>query len=221
MKLYISFLAVVLLALVLAAVVPIGGVDADTSNDMRHLELNSTTFENNATLPLSMIANNPALGTCTSNGTTGGNESPELSWTNVPPGTRSFALTVYDIDAAFTHWGMFNISANTTELPQNAGRKGSPAGAQIWNDFAFGPEYDGPCPPTTIQPKRHRYVVTVYALDTDLSVFFHGQVFPAHFPALPEGLYHSLLEAGRQGHILDSASISGFYSAAEPPGAGE
>jgi len=105
-----------------------------------------------------------------------------------------------------------------TELAQNAGRKGSLAGAQIWNDFAFGPEYDGPCPPTTIQPARHRYVVTVYALDRDLTVFFHGQVFPPHFPALPEGLYHSLLEAGRLGHILDSASISGFYSAAAPPG---
>ena len=217
MKLYISFLAVVLLALVLAVVVPVRGADADTS-DTRHLQLTSTTFENNATLPLSMILNSPG---CTSNGTMGGNESPELSWTNVPPRTHSFAVIVYDIDAAFTHWGIFNISADTRELPQNAGKKGSPAGAQIWNDFVAGPEYDGPCPPTTIQPVRHRYVVTVYALDRDLTVFFHGQVFPAHFPALPEGLYHSLLEAGRQGHILDSASISGFYSATAPPGPGE
>jgi Raf kinase inhibitor-like YbhB/YbcL family protein len=217
MKLYISFLAVVLFGLVLASVAPVSGTDADTS-DARHLQVSSTTFENNATLPLSMILNSPG---CTSNGTTGGNESPELSWTNVPPRTHSFVVTVYDIDAAFTHWGMFNIPADTTELSQNAGKKGSRAGAQIWNDFVAGPEYDGPCPPTTIQPLRHRYVVTVYALDRDLTVFFHGEVFPAHFPALPEGLYHSLLEAGRQGHILDSASISGFYSAAAPPGPGE
>ncbi|HXY09022.1 MAG TPA: YbhB/YbcL family Raf kinase inhibitor-like protein [Terriglobales bacterium] len=217
MKLYMSFLAIVLLMLVLAAVVPVRGADADTS-DTKHLRLSSTTFENNATLPLSMILNSPG---CTSNGSTGGNESPELSWTNVPAETRSFTVIAYDIDAAFTHWGMFNIPRDTTELPQNAGRKGSPAGAQIWNDFAVGPEYDGPCPPTTIQPVRHRYVFTVYALDRDLKVFFHGQVLPPHFPALPEGLYHSLLEAGRRGHILESASISGFYSAAAPPGPGE
>ncbi len=221
MKLYISFLAVVLLTLVPATVVPLKGADADKSDWGHPFRLSSTTFEDNATLPLSMIANNPSLGKCTSNGTTGGNESPELSWTNAPRGTRTFAVTVYDIDAAFTHWGIYNISADTTELPQNAGVKGSPAGVQIYNDFDFGPEYDGPCPPTTIEPVRHRYVFTVYALDTDLSVFFQGQVFPSHFPALPEGLYHSLLEAGRQHHILESASISGFYSAAAPPGPGE
>jgi Raf kinase inhibitor-like YbhB/YbcL family protein len=221
MKLYLSFLAVLLCALGPATVVPLKGADADKSDWAHPFRLSSTTFEDNATLPLSMIANNPTLGTCTSNGTTGGNESPELSWTNAPRGTRSFAVTVYDIDAAFTHWGIYNISADTNELPQNAGVKGSPAGTQIYNDFDFGPEYDGPCPPTTIKPVRHRYVFTVYALDTDLRVFFQGQAFPLHFPALPEGLYHALLEAGRQHHILGSTSISGFYSAAAPPGPGE
>lgn len=219
MKLYIGFLAIVLFALVLAAVVPVNGADADTWDGAHRFRLSSTTFENNATLPLSMIAS-PAFGTCTSNGTAGGNESPELSWTNAPRGTRSFAVVVYDIDAAFTHWGIYNISADTTELPQNAGVTGSTAGTQIYNDFAL-PEYDGPCPPTNIQPVRHRYVFTVYALDTDLKVFNQGQVFPLHFPALPEGLYHSLLEAGRRHHILKSASISGFYSATAPPGPGE
>jgi len=59
MKLYLSVLAVVMFALVLAALVPVSGADADTSNT-KHLQLSSTTFENNATLPLSMIANNPA-----------------------------------------------------------------------------------------------------------------------------------------------------------------
>jgi len=221
MKLCICFLAVVLLALVPATVVPVNGEDAATSDEAHSFRLTSTTFANNATLPLSMIANNPELGTCTSNGATGGNESPELSWTNAPARTRSFAVILYDVDAAFTHWGIYNISADTTELPQNAGVKGSAAGAQIYNDFDFGPEYDGPCPPTNIQPVRHRYVFTVYALDTDLTVLFQGQVFPPHFSSFSEGLYHSLLSAGRQRHILASASLAGFYSATAPPGPGE
>ena len=221
MKLCFCFLAVVLLALVAATVWPVDGAQAAASDGANSFQLTSTTFANNATLPLSMIANNPDLGTCTSNGTTGGNESPELSWTNAPAGTHSFVVTLYDVDAAFTHWGMYNIPAETTELPQNAGVKGSTAGAQIYNDFAFGPEYDGPCPPTSLQPVRHRYVFTVYALDTDLTVVFAGEVYPPHFPALPEGLYHSLLNAGRQRHILGSATLTGFYSATAPPGPGE
>jgi Raf kinase inhibitor-like YbhB/YbcL family protein len=220
MKLHIILLPCVLLALMLATGVAVNGADADKPDWAHPFRLSSTTFEDNATLPLSMIAS-PAFGKCTSNGAAGGNKSPELSWTNAPRGTRSFAVVVYDIDAGFTHWGIYNISADTTELPQNAGVKGSPAGTQIYNDYDVGPEYDGPCPPTTFQPVRHHYIFTVYALDTDLRVFFQGEVFPPHFPALPEGLYHSLLEAGRRGHILDSASISGFYSAAAPPGPGE
>jgi hypothetical protein len=33
-------------------------------------------------------------------------------------------------------------------------------------------------------------------------------------PAGPEGLYQELIEASRHGHVLASASIAGFFSAA-------
>jgi len=50
-----------------------------------------------------------------------------------------------------------------------------------------------------------------FALDTDLEV--SGSV---NFPAGAEQLYHALIHAAREGHILASASLSTLYSATPP-----
>ena len=105
-------------------------------------------------------------------GCTGKNISPALSWKGAPAGTKSFALTVYDPDAptgsGFWHWVVFNIPANATTLPKNAGdlkANLTPAGAvQSRTDFGV-PGWGGPCPPKGDKP--HRYIFTVYALDAD------------------------------------------------------
>ena len=107
-------------------------------------------------------------------GCTGENVSPQLSWENVPAGTQSFAVTIYDKDAptgsGFWHWVIFNIPANVTELKTNAGdvtKSIAPAGVvQSITDFGkFG--YGGPCPP----PGRiHEYLITVYALKSKLEL---------------------------------------------------
>ena len=172
-------------------------------------QVSSTTFENNSILPLSMIHNDIVNGSnvCSINGAPGGNQSPELSWTNVPRGTRSFVVVTYDVTAAFTHWGMYNISGDATGLPENAGVAGSTFGMQILNDFGIGDEYDGPCPPANVQPYVHHYVFTVYALDTELQL-----PSSVNFPANSEALYQALIKAGEQRHILASASIVGLYS---------
>ena len=69
----------------------------------------------------------------------GGNESPELSWTNVPRGTQSLVVIAYDVTASLTYWGMYNIDpANTTGLPENAGVVNSPFGEQVVNDLRTG-----------------------------------------------------------------------------------
>jgi Raf kinase inhibitor-like YbhB/YbcL family protein len=105
-------------------------------------------------------------------GCTGENLSPELYWENVPTGTKSFAITMYDPDAptgsGFWHWVVFDLPANTTELKTGAGNiiKGlMPAGA-IQSNTDFGqPGYGGPCPP----PGHgfHEYRITIYALKVD------------------------------------------------------
>ncbi len=178
-----------------------------------HLEVTSSTFENNTTLPLSMLSNIPVNGanSCSINGSPGGNQSPELSWKHARPDTRSFAVVAYDVTAAFTHWGMYNISGKATRLPENAGVAGSTFGTQIVNDFFIGAEYDGPCPPANVRPFVHQYVFTVYALDVELTL-----PSSANFPANAETLYQALIAAGQHHHILDSASITGLYSTTPP-----
>ena len=206
MKIRLGSLMLLLFSLSLLAAAQSGGAPATSA---AAFQVSSTTFTNDATLPLSMIYNNIVNGsnTCSLDGSPGGNQSPELSWTNAPPHTASFVVTLFDTTASFTHWGMYNIAATATGLPENAGVLGSTYGKQIFNDFGFGEEYDGPCPPAGYKPYAHDYVVTVYALDTLLEL-----PSSANFPANSETLYQALIRAGRGGHILRSSTIFGLYS---------
>lgn len=195
----------VFISVILASVAPVAQAE-----DWEHgFHLSSTTFQNGAEqLPLSMIY--PAAG-CTSNGSVGLDQSPELSWTNAPRDTRSFVVVMYDVTASFTHWGMYNISSKATGLLENTGVAGSTVGTQISNDFG-DLSYDGPCPPP-VTPLAHDYVVTVYALDIELPTLPTFGVFSPGAQAL----YHALIAVGRDDHILATAHISGLYSAAVPP----
>lgn len=179
------------------------------AQDPGTFQVTSTTFHRDSFLPLSMIDNIPGNGvnTCSINGAPGGDQSPELSWTQPSPGTRSFVVVLFDVTASFTHWGMYNISGSARGLPQNAGVPNSQFGQEILNDFEAGQEYDGPCPPANIAPFVHTYVFTVYALDEELTL-----PSSANFPANAETLYQALIKAGSEGHVLDKASIAGFYS---------
>ncbi|MFP5041305.1 YbhB/YbcL family Raf kinase inhibitor-like protein [Parasediminibacterium sp. JCM 36343] len=105
-------------------------------------------------------------------GCSGQNVSPELSWENVPVGTKSFAVTLYDKDAptgsGFWHWVVFDLPASTTELKAGAGNvsAGLLPKMAIQGKTDYGvPGYGGPCPP----PGHgfHQYLFTVYALKTE------------------------------------------------------
>jgi ribose transport system ATP-binding protein len=102
--------------------------------------------------------------------------SPPLSWSSVPEGTMSFALSVTDPDLpaqfnfprSFAHWLVLDIPAQAVELAEGAsGTSLMPPGARELNsDFVtfgipgFGRGYGGPWPPD----RSHRYVFTLYAL---------------------------------------------------------
>jgi Raf kinase inhibitor-like YbhB/YbcL family protein len=98
----------------------------------------------------------------------GGNRSPQLTWRDAPPGTRSFAITLFDPDApgrGWWHWAVAGIPASVASLPENASASGflrRLGAVEARNDFDID-GYGGPCPPPG---KPHRYVITVYALNT-------------------------------------------------------
>lgn len=175
----------------------------------RQFRLSSSTFENGSFMPISTINNiiQNNVNACSINGAPGGNESPELLWTGAPPWAKTFAVTLFDVTASFTHWGMYNIAGNLSGLPQNAGVAESKYGPQVLNDFGTAAAYGGPCPPAGVAPYVHKYVFTVYALDISLDL-------PnlANFPANAETLYQALINAGEHRHILASAQLTGFYS---------
>lgn len=102
-------------------------------------------------------------------GCEGGNQSPALTWTQPPEGTQSLAVTVHDPDAptgsGWWHWVVYNLPAQTTQLPANAGRvdgKGLPAGTVQGRTDYGTTGFGGACPPAGDAP--HRYRFTVHAL---------------------------------------------------------
>ncbi|TME59950.1 MAG: YbhB/YbcL family Raf kinase inhibitor-like protein, partial [Chloroflexi bacterium] len=91
-------------------------------------------------------------------GCTGSNLAPELNWTNVPAGTKSFAMLMSDYDApvagGFHHWIVYNIPAGAREL------EGNHAFTEGTTSFGFM-GYGGPCPPPT--GETHHYLFLLYA----------------------------------------------------------
>ncbi|MGA2856936.1 MAG: YbhB/YbcL family Raf kinase inhibitor-like protein [Candidatus Sulfotelmatobacter sp.] len=203
MKRYVVCFVLALASLSTAPAQPSGQPDQPADRNGQHrFQVSSTTFTDGGQLPLSMVLGSNYCQYVSG----GGDQSPEVSWTNAPRGTRSFVVTLYDVTAAFTHWGMYNIPSKTTELPEDAGVSGSTYGKQIFNDFYLGAEYDGPCPPNIYTPYVHDYVLTVYALDTDLCL----PSSPPNFPASAETLYRAMFD-----HVLASASTHGYFSTAD------
>ena len=124
--------------------------------------------------------------------------SPPLTWSESPAGTQSLALIVGDPDApggVFTHWVLFNLSADSRELPEAVPSQTQlPDGSlQGKNDFGrLG--YSGPCPPPG---RAHRYQFTLYALDKPLD--------------LKAGASKKQVIDAMQGHILAWGRLTGTY----------
>lgn len=134
-------------------------------------------------------------------GCNGQNISPELRWSNVPPGTKSFAVTQYDPDAptgsGWWHWVVINIPGDIRQLSLNAGAQGGqnlPAGANMLrNDFGYK-GYGGACPPPNSEP--HNYHITVYALDVpNLDVSTNASAAMAGFFIMQHALGKAVITA--------------------------
>ncbi|MGN6126021.1 MAG: YbhB/YbcL family Raf kinase inhibitor-like protein [Humibacter sp.] len=113
----------------------------------------------------------------------GGNTSPQLSWSEFPAGTKSFAVTIHDPDAptgsGFWHWAVYNIPASVTSLERGAGSAGGslPAGAAQLKNELRQVGYTGAEPPEGTGV--HRYFVVVHAVDVE-----HLDLDPESTPAV-------------------------------------
>jgi Raf kinase inhibitor-like YbhB/YbcL family protein len=129
----------------------------------------------------------------------GANQSPQLSWPEAPPGTRSFALVMDDPDApngTFRHWAVFNMPDTRTAIERGEGNGPSNTNfVQATNDFGKS-GYGGPCPPRGHGP--HRYRFKLYALDVD------GL-------KLPPDANVEQVEQEAQRHVIAKAQITGTY----------
>ncbi|MBO3747967.1 YbhB/YbcL family Raf kinase inhibitor-like protein [Streptosporangiaceae bacterium NEAU-GS5] len=119
-------------------------------------------------------------------GVPGGKDvSPQLSWSGAPDGTKSYAVTVLDTDAAtgsgFWHWAVADIPVTVTDLPEGAGDEtgsGIPEGAfQLPNDKRDA-RFMGSAP----RPGDglHHYVIAVHALDVE-KIGIPADATPAYF----------------------------------------
>jgi Raf kinase inhibitor-like YbhB/YbcL family protein len=119
--------------------------------------------------------------------------SPTLKIDGASKEAKSLAVIVEDRDAPggnFTHWLMWNVLPNLTEI---VGNKPPSHAVQGVNDFGKN-KYSGPCPP----PGIHRYFFKVYALDTAL--------------ALPPTSKRKVVDSAIKGHIIAEATLMGTYA---------
>lgn len=122
--------------------------------------------------------------------------SPELEWSGVPRGTKSFALIMHDPDApipgGFYHWVVYDLPAEMRRLPGSVKLPASELGVTS----AGKPGYYGPCPPTG---PAHHYNFTLYALDV-------AQI-AGHSPLDGPQLRRTI-----GGHVLGRATLQGTAS---------
>ena len=132
--------------------------------------------------------------------------SPELKWSQVPPGTQSFVLLLHDPEPALnksskmdvTHWLIWNIPATATGLKEGVPAGELPDGSRQVSLRANA--YMGPGAPAG---PYHHYTFELYAIDIKLDV---PQAMPAQAADTRKAVF-----AAMEGHLLGKAIIVGRF----------
>jgi Raf kinase inhibitor-like YbhB/YbcL family protein len=153
------------------------------------MKLTSSAFPDGGKIPLQFVM--PGAG--------GQNLSLPLSWSDPPPGTKSFALSIVDphpVAHNWVHWLVIDLPPEAAALPEGASGRQMPQGAaELKNSFGdLG--YGGPQPPKG--SGDHPYVVTLYAVSA---------------PKLDLRADTNLagLKKALEGKVLGTATITGYF----------
>lgn len=156
--------------------------------------LSSSSFEDNGKLAVKNAGDDKSNPNCV-----GENVSPPLKWSNPPPGTRSYALIMYDPEGraglGVVHWVAYGIPASVTGFAEGEVSKPSPKyiGGKSTKNV---PYYSGPCTPPG---DWHHYTFTLIATDLEPN-------------ALQPGLTRDELIKALDGHAKGATGIIGTFS---------
>jgi Raf kinase inhibitor-like YbhB/YbcL family protein len=155
--------------------------------------LTSATFKDGTMMPRKVANKNPQNPNCV-----GDNVSPQLSWTGVPEGTKSFAFTMVDpegrLGLGVFHWVAYGIPPNVTSFAEGEVSKESDkyVGGKSTQGVGY---FSGPCTPPG---SPHHYTYMVIATDLDPK-------------ELPPGLNLPELQAKLNGHTKGAAGLVGLF----------
>ncbi|HEX4049699.1 MAG TPA: YbhB/YbcL family Raf kinase inhibitor-like protein [Steroidobacteraceae bacterium] len=128
--------------------------------------------------------------------------SPQLQWSQVPPGTRSFVLLLHDPEPVLnkspkmdiTHWLIWNIPGTSRGL-----QEGVPAGKLPDGSLQVSLRANGYMGPGAPAGPYHHYTFELYALDTTLDV---PQGSPKDAAATRTAVFSAM-----EGHVLGKAEL--------------
>lgn len=143
--------------------------------------LSSSAFENNHPIPVRYTCDGLTI-------------SPPLSIGEIPESARSLALFCEDPDSVagvWDHWIMWNIHVITRSIEEGKVPEGVIEGKNTFGKIGWG----GPCPRKGDRP--HRYVFTLFALDSSLDV--------------GPGAAKREVTGKMDGHIVEKTTLTGLY----------
>ena len=131
----------------------------------------------------------------------GGNLSPQLNISDVPSGTKRFAIIMDDETppcqvglSACRHWGVYNLPVSKTSIAEGEDLL-TQSNVVYGTNYTGGIGYAGPAPASS-----HTYKLTVYALTSDAT----------WVTAVPE-FTRAKFELDFKAFIIGKATITGTY----------
>ena len=156
--------------------------------------ITSKSFKDGERLPTKMAGNNKSNPNCV-----GENVSPELSWSNVPAGTKSLALLMFDPEGrppgGVSHWVAYGIKPTVTGFAEGEASKQTDkyvGGSSLMKL----PHYFGPCTPPG-SPHHYTFVLMATDLEPD---------------ALKPGLTREEVIKALDGKVKQATGIVGTFS---------